>query len=950
MATIFAPIWTTAPGVIGTATELTTATFSVSVSDTTTATSFSIINGSLPAGFVLSASTSTGTMLVVGTSPNILGKSTSTFVVRAKNYVGVTDRTFSIETVSTSTVAWVTPAGLISVGLHGQTYGINKSSLDFQFSATTDVMPESGSLTYFVVAGDGTIPPGLELTRAGRLHGIVNDTLISDYSVKTYNFYVSVTDHVTTSRRLFQLEIVGINALRADTTVVHVDTVHYDSDVSALVLPEWVDSYNLGTVRSNNHQVIHIGNYDSYPKEGPTVYDWVMASVIPITKGLADSPSAITGRQLQNRENDTVIYLKDVLVFPQVGQIFRLDPYVLDANTTEYEIISITETGATTCRLTFGIRVNETTVVPIALHTRILDSTNLYFGERTQHPPNFNLDPDSGVVYGTFDFQPQYSKSYTFTTRIFKLSIEGELIRYMGHWLTDKYYKINDIVRIKTELDQPGKPNNGRIPTALELPVTGNVLGDKYVSTYDDHLWVYTGTGPINGFVDNGHVTIGSLLTDQYTYYISTYTDLKEDPLTLIPILPPSTFNPGHWAKYDITNPNVSHEDKVFTLTIQGDIKNAVEFLTDTNLGMLYAGYQSELYVKAIHLTEQLEITYNIVSGWLPPGLTLQNDGTITGKVPYDFKTTVDFTLDSGLTTFDRQFRFTIGANDAFSRKIATKQFVISISQPDPTRYTHIYAAPMLDIQYRDSYAEFINDTTVFNPSAMYRLNDPAFGLQHSIKAYFEHGIEQIKLDDYAEPLRKYFYKKKFYFGKIQTKPAYDTAGNYVYDVVYVEVIDPLVNNDGISIGAYLNSAHVTVFPNSVYNIQSTVEGMSINGITIKTDDYLRPRFMRTIQVGTGAPLGFVLAIPLCYALPSAGDAIVIQAEIYNFDFSKLNFEIDRLVVEDSLPKETAKYMLFPRREVVGSDSGINITDYRLYGDDLLELDTEGNEPLYLEI
>lgn len=964
MTTLLTPIWTTVPGVLGTATELTTSTFSVSVSDTVNTTTFSVISGSLPTGFTLTNSVSTGTANITGKLPLVIQNTASTFVLRAKNSAGITDRTFRIDSVSTSTstVTWVTPSGFINLGPHGQSHLINRSTVDYQFTATSRL--NIAPMVYHATAGNSTatvyhgLPPGLTLSKSGKLSGTVDELFTRPMDAHEYAFNVSAYDGLSTSTSTFNIRVVTTDILGADSasststaySVITADKTVYNADGSSFVLPEWVDSYNLGVVRSNNHQVIHISNYDPYPKEGPIIYDWTMASVIPITKCLADSPSSNVGLQLRNREGDSVIYLKGITVFPKVGQVFRLDPYVLDANTNEYEIISVTETGVDTCTITFGIRVTNDTVVPVRLHTRILDNTNLHFGERSQHPPNFNLDPDSGVIFGTFDFQPQYLKSYSFTVRILKISTNDEIIRYMGPWTPDKYYKANDIVRIKTEVDQPGKPNNGRIQSALDLPTSGNVLGDKYVSTYNDHLWLYTGTGPINGFVDQGRITVGSLLTDQYTYYISTYTDLKENPSTLVPIPPPSAFNPAHWVPYDISNPNVSITDKVFTLAVQGDIQNEVSFVTESNLGTMYAGHQSELSVKAVHATEQLEITYDVISGGLPPGLTLRHDGTITGKIPYNFKTSFDFTLDSGLTTFDTQFRFTIGANDAFARTIASKQFVISISQPDPTKYTHIYATPMLDVQYRDSYAEFINNTTVFNPSALYRPHDPAFGLQHNIKAYFEHGVEQIKLDDYSEPLRKYFYKKKFYFGKIQTKPAYDTAGNYVYDAVYVEVIDPFVNNDGISIGPYLNSANVTVFPNSVYNIQSSIEGITINGVNIKTDEYLRPRFMRTVQAGTGAPLGFVLAIPLCYAVPGAGESIVKQAEIYNFDFSKLSFEIDRLVVEDSLPKETAKYMLFPRREVIGSDSGINITDYRLYGDDLLELDTEGNEPLYMEI
>jgi len=959
MATTFTPQWITSAGLLGTATELTTTTFSISISNATTSTTMSVISGKLPTGFSLTTSTSSYTSLITGSSPSISRSTSSQFVIRAANDVGITDRTFNINITNTASIHWITSPTL------NDTYIINKSMVDFQLEASADV----GSVLYYIATPDSfeplsippysqlQLPPGLTLSRSGKLSGIVDDPALTDYALKQYTFYVTATDGITDPvsgiyrlNRAFTLSVAGVNALKADTTILDADNTIFDADSSSLVLPNWLDTVDLGTVRANNHHVIQMDQYDAYPKIGPTLFDWVTASVIPVTKGLSDSPSDSTGYQLVNRENDNTIYLKNIDELPLIGQIFRLDPYVDGANTTEYEIITVTEPTVGTCTITFGIRLNDNTIIPTVLPVRILDNVELYFGTQTQHPPNFHLDPDSGSIYGTFDFNPKYTTSYTFPVRIFKIDVNNELLRYMGPWKVDRYYRANDIVRVKTELDQPGKPNNGHILTAEDLPVSGNIIGDKYVSIYNSHLWVYTGVGPINGFVDVGHVTYSSQQTDHYTYYIALNTDPISDPITSEPVLPPSFFDTTKWKLFDLSGTNVSFKEKVFTLTVRGDIKNGITFITDSNLGSFIAGYQSEQVIRAAHITEPLEITYNVSKGILPPGIELQYDGTLTGKVPYDFNTAFDFILDNNVYNFDTQFNFTVSANDVFDRGITTRDYVSSISQSDPTNYTHIYATPRISADKRDVFSQFINDETVFNPSALYRPNDPEFGVQRILKAYIEHGIEQIKLDDYAEPLRKYFWKKRFYFGKIQSKAAYDENKKYVYDAVYVEIIDPFVNNDGISISSYLNSANVTIFPNSAFNIQSTLEAITINNVTVKTDQFLRPRFMRTVQVGTGAPLGFVLAAPLCYALPGAGDSIVKQAELYNFNFSTLDFEIDRLIVEDSLPKQTAKYMLFPRREVVGSDTGINITDYRLYGDDNLEIDTEGNDPLYLEI
>ena len=118
-------------------------------------------------------------------------------------------------------------------------------------------------------------------------------------------------------------------------------------------------------------------------------------------------------------------------------------------------------------------------------------------------------------------------------------------------------------------------------------------------------------------------------------------------------------------------------------------------------------------------------------------------------------------------------------------------------------------------------------------------------------------------------------------------------------------------------------------------------------GNTIKVDEYLRPRVMSTIQPNTGSPLGFIFAVPLCYALPGKGDTIVKRIKLADFDFKNINFEIDRLVVEDSEGNSGAKYLLFPRQEITGTNLGESLS--YIVGINETELQTEEGDPIFLE-
>ena len=224
---------------------------------------YSVISGALPGGLKLTSpgglnSSSAG--LISGTPFSVGQKITSQFVVRAKNSNGITDRTFIIDTQGATDPVWLTPEGYLSVGLGGQQYVVNKEYVDYQFSAIYDVLPAGQKLRYYIGDNEGELPPGLTLTEDGRLSGYVIDTLGIDalaspiggydaerydsypydhaiqyggsvvvqrpkFLAKIYQFYITVTDSIASSRRLFQIKIEDPSSFKADINVALFDNV-----------------------------------------------------------------------------------------------------------------------------------------------------------------------------------------------------------------------------------------------------------------------------------------------------------------------------------------------------------------------------------------------------------------------------------------------------------------------------------------------------------------------------------------------------------------------------------------------------------------------------------------------------------------------------------------------------------------------------------------------------
>jgi hypothetical protein len=874
-----APIWYTQPGFLGTFSQRTSQSIPITVLGTTS--TFSIISGNLPSGLVLNLQTTSTSVLttdpdtgvlynatattcfIVGDGTSVPDVTTSKFVVRAKNSSGISDRTFSIDIVGDVAPLWITDGGMLPIGTTGEHFTVNNESVSYQLVAEANVLLNNQQMIYYIADGDGQLPPGLTLSENGIISGIVKENLsieqsayISGYDsdyydaypydvisktgdvtttprfyTKIYQFYVTVSDGFNSSRRLFSIQLFDANSLRADTSYITADADYFAND-GYLFAPNWLSPANLGIRRAGNYQIVELKIYDPFPSTGPVSFEWDSISINPEIRGVADSAiDPDTGKQTQNLAGSSILYLKNITTLPQMGQYFRLDSYVSGADSTEYEIVSVTDTGNNTCYLTFQYNPtlsNGQVIYQTTLKARITDQTNLFFGSKSVHPEGFSLDFTSGDLYGQIPYLPSYNLTYKFTVRM---------------------------------------------------------------------------------------------------------------------------------TKTDTSSGNLVKSDRVFTLTLKGNIDSTLEWITGDSPGALHPGYQSELYIQAKHTDNAVDIQYNLVGGTLPNGLELKRDGTIVGKIPYggltyiDYTSSVPFTIDGGATTIDRQASFTVTANDVYRLSALTKTFYIELEDnKNNTQFSNVYVRPFLSKSMRQTYRDFVLDRTLFSPSTIYRPSDPAFGIQNQIRMTIEFGIQRLQLADYVACLQEYFYNKRFYFGDVKSVLAKDENGNSVYELVYVDIIDDMENKAGKSpdhVTVLVNQQLQDVFTSSLDNWQARLEGVTLNGDTISTDEYLRPRYMRTIQTD-GQPLGFIKAVPICYVKPGYGATTVEKINLTGFDFKLIDFEVDRLIIDQTIDYTSDKYLKFPVTSATFIPDGTQPLD-PLAGPDGIILVAEDGTDLFTE-
>ena len=383
--------------------------------------------------------------------------------------------------------------------------------------------------------------------------------------------------------------------------------------------------------------------------------------------------------------------------------------------------------------------------------------------------------------------------------------------------------------------------------------------------------------------------------------------------------------------------------DKTFTMTVIGNIDVGIAFLTGADLGTITPGVPSLFSIEAEAAEENRVLTYNITQGSLPPGLSLSSQGNIIGQVDLtEFRI-----LDDSATSFD--YTFTVNVSDQYQSAAANKQFTITVNLPYSVEYGNMSAQGLLSnkvnsVSDRDLFYSVAQDPNINNNDLIFRSEDPAFGVRQSADMLLIAGLEHQTLTTFQQAMEENHEPKVLYFGDIKTAIARQN-GVTKYEVVYIEMVDNLVNNDGISIpksitlrtdirrpmlgpvadvtrittdnydnytvttdgglsfsisGSKIRYAHPLssdlgtfekLFPNAIANMRSVMKNLG------QKEFIHLPLWMRTSQDGSGVPLGYKPAIVLAYC--KTGKSALVRRRILdkNIDFKKIFFRIDRYVV-----------------------------------------------------
>jgi hypothetical protein len=258
-------------------------------------------------------------------------------------------------------------------------------------------------------------------------------------------------------------------------------------------------------------------------------------------------------------------------------------------------------------------------------------------------------------------------------------------------------------------------------------------------------------------------------------------------------------------------------------------------------------------------------------------------------------------------TTFDMVAIFTVSAYSINGLVDVNKTFSIRVNRRYQEPFDNLYIQAMPPQDDRALLESLLQNPTIFPPALIYRPDDPNFGISKRVIYRHAYGLGAATLDEYVESLNLNHYWKNLVLGEIKTARALDDNGNIIYEVVYSEVVDNLVNNDGVSVDKQvvlpfpLSTDTVeqidSVYPNSLQNMRDQVID------TVGQISNMLPRWMLSRQAD-GSVLGFTPAWVIAYTKPGQSGQIAYNIQTqFQAHLNLIDFKVDRYELDNFLTK-----------------------------------------------
>lgn len=462
------------------------------------------------------------------------------------------------------------------------------------------------------------------------------------------------------------------------------------------------------------------------------------------------------------------------------------------------------------------------------------------------------------------------------------------------------------------------------------------------VSNLDSLYNYYTKDGILPDFVTGSYFSFKVIGHDfdgsdiRYRYF-TLPPGLTGDPITGwitgYPILPARGI-----VKYKFevlvektSNPNINSGNTEFTLTVINGVVQDLSWSTPENLGSINNGEISTLSVQA---TSSQTLQYRIHSGHLPLNLKLLPNGEIIGRVSEQPTSTF---IKAGTEIY---YIFEIMAySPQYPLLQIIREFTLKLVFTHDVPLENVYIKALCNIQGRKVIQSLLTDESIIPTNLLYRPSDPYFGKAIDVRYIHAYGLYSTYTEKYIQAMQNH-YERKVVLGEIKTALARNSDFTPVYEIVYSEIVDDLVNSNGKSIPNLITwpkNIPLNQGTSSINNTTVNISQTNINtSVALQTARYLNPESLPNMRselitnIGQGPELsvlpkwmvsqqtdgniiGFKPVWIICYALP--GQAQIIRDNIVNnwpHRLNEIDFTIDRYIIDKSYSYNYNNRLLTP--------------------------------------
>lgn len=491
-------------------------------------------------------------------------------------------------------------------------------------------------------------------------------------------------------------------------------------------------------------------------------------------------------------------------------------------------------------------------------------------------PPGLVINTQTGWFYGYIPDQGATEQTYKFAVRVakandptvisgyyyFTITITGEFATEV-FWITDPDLGTipnGSISTLAVEAVNPGgrslqyrlaQGSNSRLPEGLTLQSSGHITGRVSFNTFALDGGATTFDTNLNTRLNIIETTFDS----KYEFTVNAFSAESEQVGYQVGSIIVTNGGSGYTSQPTVTiSAPPATVNSIQATTGPVTIENGV--ITAISIGNPGRGYTS------------------------PPTITITGGGGSNASAVINI---VEADLQNAVSVFRR---FTVTVDRVFNEP-----------------YEKLYIKCMPPQEDRDLISTLTQNQDLIPESLVYRPDDANFGVAKSVIYDHAYGLTAASLDDYVDSLDLNHYWKYLTLGEIKTAQALDSNGNVLYEVIYSEVVDNLVNDRGQSVGKSVELTYpVTVdnvqteqvYPNSLINMRDQV---------IDTVGQISPALplWMTSKQPNGVVLGFTPAWVIAYLKPGQANRVLYNInQKFGQQLNRIDFKVDRYELDRS--------------------------------------------------